>query len=67
MFAAYTPIEKCVGKEVRVRAGGEEYVGMLAGVYTTQGLAVMVLTPKQEGATELHIPVLGSVIWIKHA
>lgn len=57
MFAAYTPIERCVGKELRVRVAGEEYVGMLAGVYASHAVPIMVLTPRQEGATELHIPV----------
>lgn len=66
VFAPFTPIEKCVGKEIRVRTGGDDYTGLLAGVYATNGLPIMVLTPMREGAMEVHIPLLGSVVTIKH-
>jgi len=66
MFTPYTPIDKCIGKEVRVRSGGEEYVGMLAGVYATHGLPIMVITPLRDGNAEQHIPVLGAVVTVRH-
>lgn len=66
MFSAYTQIDKCVGKEVRVRSGGEDYVGLLAGVYTTYGLPIMVITPLRDGNIEQHIPVLGAVVTVRH-
>lgn len=65
MFSPYTPVDKCIGKEVKVRSGGDNYVGMLAGVYASNGLSVMVLTPLSEGGIEIHIPLLGAVVVIK--
>jgi len=66
MFAPFTPIEKCVGQEIRVRTAGEDYVGMLAGVYATNGLPIMVITPLRGGGMEQHIPLMGAVVTIKH-
>jgi hypothetical protein len=67
MFAPYTPVDKCIGKEVTVRFGGDKYVGMLAGVYVTNGLSMMVLTPLSEAGTEIHIPLPGAVVVIRQA
>ena len=66
MFSAYTQIDKCVGKEVRVRSGGEDYLGMLVGVYTAYTLPIMVITPLRDGSVEQHIPVVGAVVTVKH-
>lgn len=66
MFAPYTSIDRCIGKELRVRTAGEDYVGMLAGVYTLHGLTVMVLTPMTGGGTEQHIPLQGAVVTVRH-
>lgn len=66
MFSPYTPVDQCIGKEVKVRSGGDNYVGMLAGVYASNGISVMVLTPLAEGGTEIHIPLVGAVVVIKH-
>lgn len=65
MFTAYTPIDKCIGKEIRIRTGGEDYVGMLAGVYSTGGTPILVLTPMTGGGVEQHIPLLGSVVTVR--
>lgn len=65
MFTAYTPIDKCIGKELKVRSGGIDYVGLLSGVYTLQGVPMLVLTPMSEGGTELHIPLAGAVVTIR--
>lgn len=66
MFSAYTPIDRCIGKELSVRVNGEDFVGMLAGVYTTHGLAVLVLTPMQGGGKEQHIPLQSAVVTVRH-
>lgn len=65
MFAPYTPIDKCIGKEIAVRFGGESFAGMLAGVYNMGGIPVMVLTPMHGGGTEQHIPLTGAVVTIR--
>jgi len=65
VFAPYSPVEKCIGKEITVRSGGDNYVGMLAGVYASNGLSIMVLTPLSDAGTEIHIPLVGSVVVIK--
>lgn len=67
MFAPYTPIDKCIGKEIRIRTGGDDYAGLLAGVYVTNGIPVMVLMLMKEGGTEVHIPLFGAVVTVKHA
>lgn len=67
MFAPYTPIDRCIGKELVIRTGALEYTGLLAGVYTIHGLAVMVVTPMKGGGTEVHIPLPGSVVTVKNA
>lgn len=61
MFAPYTPLDKCVGKELKVRFDRQEYQGLLAGLYTLGGASIMVLTPLQGGGAEIHIPVAGAV------
>jgi hypothetical protein len=66
MFTAYTPLERCVGKEIRVRAGGEEYVGMLAGIYRCEGTPVLVLTPMETPGVEQHIPLTSAVVQVRH-
>lgn len=66
MFTPYTAIDQCVGKEVRVRTGGEDYVGMLAGVYTTSGVPILVITPMSGKGMEQHIPLVGSVVSVQH-
>jgi len=66
MFAPYTPLDRCIGKELKVRVGGEDHVGMLSGVYTLGSAAVLVLAPMQGGGTELHIPVAGAVVTVRH-
>lgn len=66
MFTAYTPLDRCVGKEVRIRAGGEDYVGMLAGMYRCEGEPVLVITPMQGAGTEQHIPLGRAVVQVRH-
>lgn len=65
MFAPYTPLDKCIGKEVTVRVGGENYVGLLVGVYPMGGVSVMVLTPMQGAGAEQHIPLPGAVVTVR--
>jgi hypothetical protein len=65
LFAAYTQIDRCIGKEVTVRINGENFTGMLAGVYTLHGLSIMVLTPANGGGLEQHIPVQNAIVTIK--
>lgn len=65
VFAPYTPVEKCVGKELKVRFEGEEYTGLLAGLYTSAGVAMIVLTPMREGGGEIHIPMARAVVIVK--
>lgn len=65
MFTAYTPLDRCVGKEITVRLNGENHVGMLAGVYFMGGTAVLVITPMQGGGAEQHIPLPGAVVTVR--
>lgn len=65
LFASYTPVTQCIGREVQVRTGGESYRGMLAGIYEMGGQSILVLTPMDEGGTEYHIPLQGSVVVIQ--
>lgn len=65
MFTAYTPIDRCVGKDISVRFHGENYAGMLAGVYNLNGMPILVLTPMTGGGAEQHIPMAGAVVTIK--
>jgi hypothetical protein len=65
VFAPYTPVDKCVGKELSVKSTGETYVGMLAGVYHLGGTPVLVLTPMAGGGAEVHIPLPGSVVTVR--
>lgn len=62
MFTAYTPLDRCLGREVQVRSGGESYKGMLAGIYEFGGQSILVLTPMSEPGAELHIPLAGAVV-----
>ena len=66
MFAAYTPIDKCIGKEISVRLNGETIAGMLTGVYTLSGMPVLVITPMNGGGLEQHVPLPGAVVTVKH-
>lgn len=66
MFSAYTPLDRCVGKEIRVRANGEEYVGMLAGIYRCEGQPLLVIAPMNGGGSERHIPLSTAVVEIRH-
>ncbi|MFZ5816011.1 MAG: hypothetical protein ACOY93_11980 [Bacillota bacterium] len=66
MFTAYTPLDRCVGKEIRVRCGGEEFVGMLAGMYRCEGQPMLVITPLNGGGTEHHIPLVTAVVKVQH-
>jgi hypothetical protein len=65
MFAPYTPLEQCVGKELKVRVGAAEYVGLLAGIYTTAGIPMLVITPLSGGGLEQHIPLSSGVVMVK--
>lgn len=65
MFAAYLPLDRCVGKEVRVRVGGQEYVGMLAGIYRLDGTPMLVVTPLVGGGAEQHIPLANAVVEVR--
>ena len=67
MFTAYTPLDRCVGREIRVRAGGEEYVGMLAGIYRCESQPILVLTPLNGGGIEQHIPLTSAVVQVSAA
>lgn len=65
MFTAYTALDKCIGKEVHVRTGVGEYRGMLAGMYSAQGVALLVLVQGNgAGAQEQHIPLLHAVVTV---
>lgn len=66
MFAPFTPLDRCIGKEITVRMAGEEHVGMLAGVYQLGATPVLVITPMQGGGAEHHIPVAGAVVTVRH-
>jgi hypothetical protein len=66
MFAAYTPIDKCVGKELSIRLNGETVTGLLTGVYTLGGIPVMVITP-MTGGIEQHVPLPGAIVTVSHS
>ncbi len=66
MFSAYTPLDRCIGKEIKVRSGGENYTGMLSGIYRVEGLAILVLAPMNGGGVEYHIPLNGAVVQVCH-
>lgn len=66
MFSAYTPLDRCIGKEIKVRSGGEDYVGMLAGLYRCEGQPILVITPLHGAGTEQHIPVSSAVVQVRH-
>lgn len=65
MFAPYTSIEKCIGKEIKVHIGGEEYIGMMAGIYSTYGMPMIVLTPLSGKGLEQHVPLSRAVISVQ--
>jgi|GEM_PF-1893382 len=65
MFTAYTPLDRCISKEITVRVGGENHVGMLAGVYYMGQTPVLVIAPMQGAGTEQHIPLPGAVVTVK--
>ncbi len=60
MLSLYTPLDKLVGREVLVQFHDETYQGVLAGLYTVQGVALLVLVAA--GAAEQHIPIAGAVV-----
>jgi len=62
VFTAYTPIDKCVGREIEVHSGGETYRGMLAGIYSFGEQTILVVTPMTEPGVEWHIPLGGAVV-----
>lgn len=65
MFAAYTPIDRCIGKEITVQVGEQTYTGMLAGTYVLHGVPVLVITPMDGGGAEQHIPLQQIVITVR--
>jgi ribosomal 30S subunit maturation factor RimM len=65
VFAPYTPLTACIGKELTVKTGGETHVGMLAGIYDLGSTWILVLTPMNGGGTEHHIPLVGSVVTVR--
>ncbi|HEY3366863.1 MAG TPA: hypothetical protein VGK74_17570 [Symbiobacteriaceae bacterium] len=66
MFAPYTPLDQCIGREVKVRVDGEAHVGMLTGIYTLNGQTVLVIVPLLDGAgSEQHIPLHHAVVTVK--
>jgi hypothetical protein len=65
MFAPYTPIDRCIGREISVRTGGETFTGMLAGVYHLGGVPVLVITPMDGRGMEQHIPLPGAVVTVR--
>lgn len=62
MFAAYKPLDRYIGREVRVRAQGREYVGMLAGIYRVEGIPMLVVVPPDGEGLEQHIPLAYAVV-----
>jgi len=64
MFTAYTPLDRCIGREISVRVNGEAHVGMLAGIYTMGGTSVLVITPMHGAGMEVHIPMTGAVVTV---
>lgn len=64
MFAAYKPLDRYIGREVRVRAHAREYVGMLAGIYRVEGVPMLVLVPPTGDGVEQHIPLALAVVEI---
>lgn len=65
MFSAYTPLDRCIGKEIRVRINGDEYAGMLAGIYRMEGQPILVVTPMNGGGAEHHIPLMSAVVQVR--
>lgn len=65
VFAPFTSIEKCIGKEITVHVGGAEYVGMMAGIYSTYGMPMIVLTPLSGKGLEQHVPLSRAVISVR--
>lgn len=65
MFTAYTPLDHAIGRVVHVRTGGEEYTGMLVGLYRCQEVPMLVITPMAGGGVEHHIPLPGAVVQLK--
>lgn len=65
MLTAYTPLDRCVGREIKVRFDREEYVGMLAGIYRCEGQPILVLTPMHGGGLEQHIPLANAVVQLR--
>jgi hypothetical protein len=65
MFAPYTPLHGCVGKEVTARLAGETFTGILAGLYYLSNTPVIVITPMAGGGAEQHIPVVNAVVTVK--
>lgn len=65
MFSAYTPLDRCIGKEIRARVSGEEYVGMLAGIYRLEGQTILVITPMNGAGAEQHIPLASAVVQVR--
>lgn len=66
MLSTYTPLDRCIGKEVTVRTNGDEYVGMLAGIYQLNGVSILVLVP-MNGSQEHHIPLIGAVVTLRQS
>lgn len=66
MLAPYTSLDKCVGRGVRIRCFGEEYEGMLAGVYAVHGAAILVIAP-MNGGVEQHIPLSAAVVTVRQS
>ncbi|MGE5672692.1 MAG: hypothetical protein ACM3XM_02240 [Mycobacterium leprae] len=65
MFEPYTPLDRCIGKSIRVRMNGDEFEGLLIGVYSLGQVPMLVITPLRGGGEELHIPVPSAVVAIK--
>lgn len=64
MLSLYTPLDKLVGREIEVRWQGETYRGVLSGLYTLQGVALLVLVAGS--ADEWHIPLAGAAVVQRH-
>lgn len=60
MLSLYTPLDKLVGREIEVRFGGDTYTGVLSGLYTAHGVALLVLVTGS--AAEHHIPLAAAVV-----
>jgi len=64
VFAPYTPLDRCIGKEITVRFGQENYTGMLSGIYTLHGVPMLVITPMEGGGVEQHIPLPNAMVFV---